>query len=73
MSHEHKQIILCVESTEKAKVDSLYIDEILKYFFDIGNDKITYVYLGGKFNYNNEKTKKKIREKIKTYGITEKR
>ena len=49
------QLIICVETTEKARTDYHYINEVLRQFYDVGENKISYVYLSGKHNYQNER------------------
>jgi hypothetical protein len=43
MSDDYIQLIFCVESTEKAATDSKYLTEIIKYYFNMGENKISYV------------------------------
>lgn len=70
MSDENIQLIFCVESTKKAAIDSKYINEVLKHYYDISENKISYVYMSGKYNYNQAKTLKEIKKYIKEYQIT---
>ncbi|MDD4204149.1 MAG: hypothetical protein PHF62_03385 [Acholeplasmataceae bacterium] len=64
------QLIFCVESTEKAATDKWYINEVLKSYFNVGENKISYVYMGGKHNYNNRSTINKINKLTKEYQLT---
>lgn len=64
------QLIFCVESPEKVPVDEIYINEILNRFYKVGENKISYVFMGGKYNYNNRKTIEKIARYKKDYQVT---
>ena len=55
-----RQIIICVETTKDAKTDAFYIDKTIKYYYHIGNIKISYVYCNGKGNYCSKKVIDKI-------------
>lgn len=70
MSDAYIQLIFCVESTEKAAIDSKYINQVLNQYYNVGENKISYVYMSGKFNYNHPKTLKKISKYIKDYRVT---
>ena len=70
MSDAPIQLIFCVESPEKVPVDKIYIDEILNRFYKVGENKISYVFMGGKFKYNQPKTINKIARLIKDYQVT---
>ena len=47
------QLIFCVESTGKAATDKWYINEVLKNYFNVKENKVSYIFMGGKHNYNN--------------------
>lgn len=64
------QLIFCVESTEKAATDKWYISEVLKNYYHIKGNKISYVFMGGKHNYNNRSTINKIDKLTKEYQLT---
>ena len=64
------QLIFCVESTEKAATDKGYINEVLNYYFNLKENKISYVFMGGKYNYNNQLTINKINKLTKEYKLT---
>lgn len=70
MSDDYIQLIFCVESTEKAAIDSKYINEVLKQYYNVGENKISYVYMKGKFNYKHIKTLKKIDKLKREYQVT---
>jgi len=70
MSDDYIQLIFCVESTEKAAIDSKYINEVLNQYYDVGENKISYVYMSGKFNYNHPKVLKKIDKFKRDYQVT---
>ncbi|MGV2392986.1 UNVERIFIED_CONTAM: hypothetical protein O8I53_08480 [Campylobacter lari] len=52
-----KQIIIVTETNDKAKIDSSYIDALIKLRYNIGNNetKLQYRYMDGKYKYNNKK------------------
>ena len=52
MNPKFIQLIFVVETTKEAKTDHHYIKEILGKYYTIGNNKISYVYMGGKHNYD---------------------
>lgn len=58
-----KQWIFCVESTQQARTDWTYINEVVKKYIKLGNE-LTYkpIYMSGKGNYVAVRLKKKIRE-----------
>ncbi len=70
MNSDYIQLIFCIESTEKAAIDSKYINEILSQYYHIGENKISYVYMCGKHNYNHYKVLNKINKLIKDYQVT---
>ena len=54
-------LILCLETNNKAKTDTAYVDKTIKYFFKINNNiKISYCYFSGKNNYKNSAILSKI-------------
>ncbi|HHT99429.1 MAG TPA: hypothetical protein GXZ79_05040 [Acholeplasma sp.] len=72
MMSPNVQFIVCVETDKKAATDSKYISGILKEYFDLGENKLTYVFLGGKFKYNHPTIVKEINTNIKEYQVTNK-
>jgi|AntRauTorckE6833_2_1112554.scaffolds.fasta_scaffold03930_5 hypothetical protein len=70
MSDEYIQLIFCVESTEKAAIDSKYINQVINQYYNVGENKISYVYMSGKFNYNHSKILKKINKFVNDYKVT---
>jgi len=70
MSDDYIQLIFCVESTEKAAIDSKYINQVIHQYYHVGENKISYVYMSGKFNYNHPKTRKKINKFVNDYKVT---
>lgn len=70
MSDDYIQLIFCVETTEKAAIDSKYINEILNYYYNVGENKISYVFMSGKFNFNHPKILKKIEKFKRDYQVT---
>lgn len=65
---DKKQLIICVESNEQAKIDATYINAILKEYYEISrNVLISYVYLDGKNNYNHKKIETKIKKFVTDY------
>lgn len=70
MSDDYVQLIFCVETTEKAAIDNKYINEVLNHYYNVGENKISYVYMSGKFNYNNPKILKKVNKLKRDYQLT---
>lgn len=68
MNNEPFQIIFVVETTAKCKSDDMYINEILHYCYKVGENKISYVYLEGKFKYNEDRIIKEIHNLQNTYN-----
>lgn len=63
-----KQLLLCVETSKRARTDSIYIDETIERFYILGNDiRKRYIYLNGKSNYNKPRTVKEIERQSKQY------
>lgn len=60
------QIILVVETTKKANIDNRYIREVIRHYFPAlltsSNIKLQFVFMNGKYNWNNERTLKYINE-----------
>ena len=62
-----RQLIFCLESNSKAKIDWIYIKEVVDSFFTYGNYiKFSPVYMGGKTNYKRDKTIKEIKSLTNT-------
>lgn len=58
------QLILCLESEEKNKIDEIYVSELVRFFFKshLKNSlKLNYLFLKGKHNYNHKNILKRIR------------
>jgi hypothetical protein len=70
MNEDYIQLIFCVESTQKAAIDSKYINEVLTQYYNVGENKISYVYMSGKFNYIHQKVLKKIDKLKRDYQVT---
>ena len=64
------QIIFCVETNNKCESDKFYIRETIKRFFnyDYAMVKFTFVFMGGKYNYNSSAVEKKISRHIIDYS-----
>lgn len=63
------QLIFCVETTEKAQTDVIYIKEVRdKYYKDTNQITINYVYMDSKNRYNNKNVTGKINRLIKDYA-----
>lgn len=69
MESEVIQLIFCVETTENAQTDKKYINEILNKYYNVGENKISYVFMNGKYNYKNDNTLKRIQRYIRDYEI----
>ncbi len=70
MKSDFIQLILCVESNEKAKTDRYYINSVLKEHFNVENNKISYVYMDGKYKYKSTKVLKEIAKLKRDFSIT---
>lgn len=69
----NKQLVLCLETSDKDKSDWFYINAILEQYYDISKTRISYVYMNGKNNYNNKRILKEIKSytlQFKTSGST---
>ena len=56
------QLILCMETNERVKSDYIYINNTIKFFYELdqSNIRISPVYMCGKGNYNSSGVRKKI-------------
>lgn len=52
MTETPLQILLVVETSDEDKSDTIYINEVLKTYFDTKFINLRYIYLKGKTNYN---------------------
>ena len=67
-----KYLIFCVETDKVSKIDNMYIDQAIKYRYEIGsNIKLIYIYLNGKGNYGSQKIINKINKTIKACNNNE--
>lgn len=64
------QLIFCVETTSKAATDRQYINALLNRFYQVGENKISYVYMQGKHNYQDQRVIKDIQKLKKDYALT---
>lgn len=64
------QLILCTESDNKNPIDEKYIREIIKRFFILGENKLSFVHLSGKNQYKHVKRQKLIHTLIREYRLT---
>ena len=62
-------LIVCVECDRKNKSDDIYVMATIRHFYNdfAESNKITPIYLGGKFNYNNKRVENEIKREIKLY------
>lgn len=56
----NRYLIFCIESIDKNLIDKYYIDVLIKNFYIIGENKISFIGLGGKYWYNNFKIFKEM-------------
>lgn len=64
-----KQLLFCVETSQKAKTDQIYIEETINNYYCLGNDiRVRYIYLNGKSNYNKPGIVKTIESQIRQYS-----
>lgn len=68
----NRHLVFCIESTDKNPIDKYYIEALIKNFYIIGENKISFIGLGGKYRYNNPKITKKISELTKTTRVISK-
>ena len=65
---QNRLLLICVETTNKAKTDMAYIDKVLKTLYVIDNEtKIDYEYMESKYKYNSKKVQNRINNKLKTF------
>jgi hypothetical protein len=64
------QIILCVEADKHAKTDAIYINDTIKWFYEVGKStKIRFIYMNGKTNYKSRHVLSQIQKYSKEYNI----
>ncbi len=63
------QLILCMETNERVKSDYIYINNTIKFFYELdqSNIRISPVYMCGKGNYNSSGVRKKISKFFSMY------
>ncbi len=69
MSDQYFQLIIAIETTEKAAIDKFYIDTVIRKYYNVGLNKISYVYMSGKHNYKHPKTIKQIDNLVKNFNL----
>ena len=52
---EQIQLIFIVETTAEAKIDDQYIWATLEEYYSLGENRISFIYLEGKYKYNARK------------------
>ena len=62
------QLLLVVETSEEDKSDAIYINEVLKKYFDTSKTNIHWITLCGKTNYKDKKILSKIKNLTKMFG-----
>lgn len=55
------QLLLVTETSGEEKTDAIYINDVIKHFFDTSGVNIQWITLGGKTNYKNKKIENKIK------------
>lgn len=64
------QLIFCVETNKRADTDSIYINEMIHYLYNIDNKvKISKVYMGSKTKYKSKEIIKEISNKKEMYKL----
>ena len=68
------QLIFCVETNKQTKSDYIYINSVIRWFYqDLpANIKVSTVYMNNKYNYNSNKVKKEISNYEKQYRAASK-
>lgn len=57
--------LFLVETNKECRSDEKYISDFIKHFYDVRGDKIEFIYLNGKGNY--DKKEREVNEKIAKY------
>lgn len=55
------QLLLVTETSGEDKTDVIYINEVIKHFFDTSNVNVQWITLGGKTHYKDKKVELKIK------------
>lgn len=64
------QLIFCIETNKQADTDFIYINEVIKEFYQLDpHIKISPLYMDGKGNYNTSKIERKISKFKKEYSV----
>lgn len=63
----NKQIILCVESSNKNSTDDKYIRALINHYYNLGENKLSFVYMAGKHKYLHPTVVRRIKTLIKDY------
>ena len=61
------QLLLVTETSDEDKTDAIYINEVIKHFFDISGINIQWITLGGKTHYKDKRIENKIKNLTKMY------
>lgn len=65
---EQIQLIFIVETTAEAKIDDQYIWATLEEYYSLGENRISFIYLEGKYKYNAPQVLKKLNKEIKDFA-----
>lgn len=64
------QLIFCIETNQRADTDFIYINEVIKEFYQLDpHIKISPLYMDGKGNFNTSKIERKISKFKKEYSV----
>ncbi len=61
------QLLLVIETSDEDKTDAIYINEVIKHFFDTSGVNMQWIPLGGKTNYKAKKIENKINNFTKMF------
>ncbi|MBO5578737.1 MAG: hypothetical protein J5955_06540 [Bacilli bacterium] len=61
------QLLLVTETSGEDKTDVIYINEVIKYFFDTSGVNVQWITLGGKTHYKDKKIESKIKNLEKMF------
>ncbi|HZJ89218.1 MAG TPA: hypothetical protein VFD05_00860 [Bacilli bacterium] len=67
MTQNEIQLIFIVETTREVQSDEMYIRAILNYYYTLGENRISFIYLAGKNNYRTGKVRSKIEKLTRDY------
>ena len=61
------QLLLVVETNSEDKIDVIYINEVIKKYFDLSDINVQWITLGGKTHYKDKKIVNRIKSLTKMF------